>query len=296
MSLEDYLKQHYTEATVAAYKREITAYVYSCKGACKAQYADIVSYLGRLRERYPNPSTIQRISMAIKAYYAYLCFAGKRKDNPAKSIRLRDKKSRDIQLQDLFTEEELEKLLERRDTHNALSYRNKVLAGLLIYQALQPREMELVQVTDIDLSTGSIRIRATPKTNTRTLQLRSHQVMLLHEYIQDIRPKLLAKQDIPPSGELKGAELLLIGERGNAMPREDITKHVKRSYKGLYGRRIVNCQTIRQSVITNLLKKGTDLRVVQVFAGHKWASTTERYKQSDVDALKAAVVKYHPFA
>jgi hypothetical protein len=30
-----------------------------------------------------------------------------------------------------------------------------------------------------------------------------------------------------------------------------------------------NCQTIRQSVITNLLKAGNDLRIVQVFAGHK---------------------------
>jgi integrase/recombinase XerD len=33
--------------------------------------------------------------------------------------------------------------------------------------------------------------------------------------------------------------------------------------------RNLNAKTIRQSVIANLLKEGKDLRVVQVFAGHK---------------------------
>lgn len=287
MSLEEYLKERYSEATAAAYAREITAYTRSNKGAHKALHADIVQSIGILRQRYTNAATLNRILMAVKAYYAYLCYSGKRKDNPAKSIRLRDQQSRDIQLQDLFSEEELEALADRKEYSYLLSYRNRVLAGLLIYQAMLPRELELVRVEDIGLSEGCIYVRATPRSNGRTLQLRPQQVMLLHEYITDIRPKLLKGRE---------SELLLIGERGNAMPREDITKHIKRSYRGLYGRRKINCQTIRQSVITNLLKKGTDLRVVQVFAGHRYASSTERYKQSNVDALKAAVVKYHPFA
>ncbi|MBX9850584.1 MAG: tyrosine-type recombinase/integrase [Cytophagaceae bacterium] len=58
--------------------------------------------------------------------------------------------------------------------------------------------------------------------------------------------------------------------------------------------RKVNCQTIRQSVVTNLLKAGNDLRIVQVFAGHKYPSTTERYKQTNVEALKMAISIYHP--
>ena len=58
----------------------------------------------------------------------------------------------------------------------------------------------------------------------------------------------------------------------------------------------VNVARARLSVIANLLKKGTDLRVVQVFAGHKWASTTGRYRQSEAEALKSALLKHHPFA
>ena len=52
--------------------------------------------------------------------------------------------------------------------------------------------------------------------------------------------------------------------------------------------------TIRQSVITNLLKQNHDLRLVQVFAGHKNQSTTEKYKQANLEALKTAIKQYHP--
>jgi integrase/recombinase XerD len=63
------------------------------------------------------------------------------------------------------------------------------------------------------------------------------------------------------------------------MKEEDITKHIKRSCINIYPARKVNAQTIRQSVIVNLLKAVHDIDVVQGFAGHKYPSATERYKQ-----------------
>ena len=78
------------------------------------------------------------------------------------------------------------------------------------------------------------------------------------------------------------------------MSGEDITKHIKRSFKGLYPGRKINAQTIRQSVISNLLKEGHDISLVQAFAGHKYPSITGKYKQDEVATLQAAVNKYHP--
>ena len=74
----------------------------------------------------------------------------------------------------------------------------------------------------------------------------------------------------------------------------DIVKHIITGFRGKFTGRKVNCQTIRQSVITNLLKAGNDLRIVQVFAGHKYPDTTEKYKQTDTEALKTAIQNYHP--
>ena len=52
--------------------------------------------------------------------------------------------------------------------------------------------------------------------------------------------------------------------------------------------------TIRQSVIANLLAKNNDLRIVQHFAGHKSPDTTEKYRQTGLNALKTAIEKLHP--
>ncbi len=286
MNLLDYLKTRYTEKTAKAYEREIDIFLGNYPDANRALYKDIIQYIGTLRNRYSNAKTLNRIVSSMKAYYDFLNYTGKRKDNPSKAIRLRDKQNRDIQLQDLFTSEELENLLNRKERYNALEYRNKVLIGLLIYQALKPDEIAQITLNDINLNQATIYIKASGKTNSRELSLKPHQILLFHQYQTEIRTKLL-----------KGSEndFFIIGHRCNPMTGEDITKHVKRSFKGLYAPRKVNCQMIRQSVVTNLLKAGNDLRIVQVFAGHKYPSTTERYKQTNVEALKTAIAQYHPF-
>ena len=285
ISLDQYLQEHYTIKTAAVYRADIESYIANSPQADTAQHKDIVAYIGRLRMRYNNAKTMSRILSSIKAYYSFLSHSGKRRDNPAQSIRLRDKQNRDIQLQDLFTAQELESLLERKERYPLLLSRNKVLTGLLIYQGLLPTELENLTVNDINLNEGTVYIKGAAKTNARTLKLKTPQIMVLHEYLTAIRPKLIKS----PS-EL----FLLIGSRGEPMKSEDITKHIKRSFKGWFKDRKVNCQTIRQSVLTNLLKAGNDLRIVQVFAGHKTPSTTEKYKQSDTEALKAAIERFHP--
>jgi integrase/recombinase XerD len=157
--------------------------------------------------------------------------------------------------------------------------------SLLVYQALCPSEIEALRISDINLDTGTLQIRQTAKTNGRDLTLKPNQILLFYEYIRDVRPQLLQGGT---------AEALLVSQRGQPMSAEDITKHVKRSGAGLYPGRVVNAQTIRQSVIAHLLKEGHPLSVVQAFAGHKYPSSTERYRQNEVETLQAAIDKYHP--
>ncbi len=290
--IEKYLKLHYSPETIKAYKREIDIYISNYPQVnphdpdpARATYKDIMAYIGGLRKRYRKAATLHRILSSIKVYYDYLCDAGIKTENPAKAINLKDKRVRDIQLQDLFMPEELEQLLQRKERYLYLDYRNKVLISLFIYQALHPAEAEALNVDDVNLRAGTLYIKPLPKTNGRTLSLKPNQVLLFHLYITEIRPKLLKGN---PSSAL------LVGLRGGEMTGQDITKHIKRTFKALYPNRKINAQTIRQSVITNLLKQGNDISLVQAFAGHKYPSTTERYKQTEMETLRAAVNKYHP--
>ena len=285
-SINDYLQKNYTLQTTKAYIREIKIFITNNPNSKKYTYADVVNYIGVVRKKYPNPKTINMILSSIKAYYSYLCSTNQRKDNPTKAIKLRDKISRDIQLQDLFTGEELEILLNRKERYTNLEHRNKVLMSLLIYQGLQPRELANIKLNDINLQEATIFIKATNNTNSRTLPLKANQILLFQFYQTEIRKKLLKENE---------SEKYLVGIRGNDFTEVDITSHLKHNYKSLFTNRKVNAKTIRQSVITNLLKQNNDLRIVQSFAGHKYTSTTERYRQNDVELLQAAVNKYHPF-
>lgn len=284
--LKDYLLQRHSQVTAAAYEKEIKEYLKYNPKASKAGYKEIINYISYLRTRYNNAKTIDRNLCSIKAYYKYLCHTEKRKDNPARAIQLRDKENKAIQLQDLFTAEELEKLLNKPALKTILSRRNKILITLLIYQGLQAKELEQLTITDVNLNKGTITIRASNTTNKRELPLRPNQIMLLNEYLKEDRPKLLNK---------KQSAQLLLNIAGDLCKSGDFTAYVKRRFTGMFEGRPVTITTIRQSVVRNLLKAGNDLRTVQVYAGHKCPSTTEKYKQSHVEELQAAVNKYHPF-
>ncbi len=285
MTIKQYLQQQYASGTVEEYTRAVNSYLSNYPNAPAAKYNDVVQYIGALRTRYNNTATLRKITSAIKAYYAYLCEVGIRKDNPAKAIKLRDKINKDIQLQDLFTTQELEKLLERKEPYKNIGYKNKVMMGLLIYQALQPQEICKLTIEDINLTAGTVYIKATTKTHARTLSLKPNQILLLYEYIYTIRPVLC---------KAVNNHCLLIGLQGKPLNPWDITVHVRRCFKKLYPDKKITPQKIRQSVIGNLLKQGHDISVVQSFAGHKLPGATQRYKQNSVDTLKTAIQKYHP--
>jgi integrase/recombinase XerD len=285
MKLEEYLLQDHTSQTVKIYLRDIRVYLdyVTEEKAAVATYQDIMQYVDYLRKQYQNPRTINRMLYGVKAWYQWLWQTGQRADHPCRYITLKDAKTQDIQLQDLFTSSELEQLMERKERYESVRIRNQVAISLLIYQGLRLVEAEQLKVQDIDLEAGTVYTRGMAKTLPRTLKMKTKQVMLFYKYIHEVRIKTIREN----------TDQLILNLRGGKMTTDSINYLVE-TFKPLFPDRNLNAKTIRQSVITNLLKQKKDLRVVQVFAGHKKPSSTERYRQTGLEELKAAVMKYHP--
>jgi len=283
--LTDYLLEKYSPQTVKIYHLDIRRYIVYMgeERAEKATYRDIMEYTGYLRKTYQNPRTINRMLYGVKAWYFYLIVSGSREDHPCRQIKLKDARGADIQLQDLFSSIEMEKLMQRKERFEVARLRNKVILSLLIYQGLRLTEITRLRTGDIDLEAGTLFVRAMPRTMSRILKLRTLQVMLFYNYIHVLRPKLLRT----------GTDRLVLTLRGSAENGEGINYLIE-TFKPLFPERNLNARTLRQSVITNLLKEGKDLRVVQVFAGHKKISSTEKYRQSGIEELQEAIEKYHP--
>jgi integrase/recombinase XerD len=283
MELSNYLARRYTLATQAAYLREIHLYLSAHPQARDYTYGQVMDYIGAIRNKGLSADSLNRTLASVKVYYQYLCDTKERSDHPARAIRLRDTRSRDVQLQDLFTPQELRSLLGRRSRYSALEARNEVILGLLIHQGLTVTEMASLCVGDIHLSQGTLQVRATAKTNGRILALEAAQILLLKRYIDTDRPALVRKDSLA----------LILTKLGTPEKGEGI-HYLVSTFQGQFTARPLTPTTIRQSVIAQWLKEGRDIRVVQVMAGHKYPSTTERYQQSRVEELKAAVLRYHP--
>jgi integrase/recombinase XerD len=280
-----FLNKKYSPTTSNIYYNEILNYLSNHPKAAKYKQSEVLEYIGALRNMGRHTSNINHALSAIKAWYKYLIQVGERTDNPIKYVVLKDKISRDIQLQDLLDEDELELLLYREEKFIEMKSRNQVIMSLLIYQALRLKEICEIKTEDIDLKKGKIKIRKQFYTNGRVLYMRENQKEFFIQYINEDRKKLLGKNE---------SDYLLIGQRHERMQPRAIQSHLTGSYQNFFPDKTVTVQIIRQSVIANLLKKGKDIRLVQVFAGHKNPNSTEKYKQNNVDELQREIEKYHP--
>ena len=284
MSIEDYLRQSLMQSSVESYIYDINKYKNNNKNAHKYDYQKVMQYIEILRNEH-SISNVKRVIASIKKYYDYLIETGKRKDNPARAIRIRDGKENPIQLQDLFTEKELQILLVPRiERYPFLAKRNKIIMSLLVNQGLRIGEIENIKLNDLDLEKATIQIHKTGITNARNLPLKAEQILLLYEFINQDRNKLKTFRN--------DQNALLLGKLGTPIRKEDVYYLIS-TYQKQFKKKLTTT-TIRQSVITNLLAKNNDLRVVQHFAGHKSPDTTEKYRQTGLNALKTAIDKLHP--
>jgi integrase/recombinase XerD len=283
--LERWLRQRYSPGSVRLYARDIAIYINDMgeEQAVNASRSDLMGYVERLRGRYANPLTVTRVLYAIKAYYSWLIESGAIDGHPCRSIKLRDAKPKPLQLQDLLKPEELEALMERQERFSTAAIKNQVMVSLLIYQAVIGEEMAGLKTSDVDLEAGYITVRPTRRLNGRKLPLKPAQIMLFYKYLNEVRPKLIKSV----------TDAFIVTLRGSAGTGEE-AQYLLETMREKFPGRAVNPKTIRMSVIHNMLKAGYDLRVVQAFAGHKKISSTERYRPSADEELKAAVTKYHP--
>ena len=289
-TIEEYLQKKYSKSTLASNLYNIKRFTdYYQNKAETATYTEILNYIAHLRKNYDlHPKTLRHCLYAVKIYFNYLLEIGKRKDHPCSELFLKDKINKQIQVDNLYSSETLENFLKtfKIKRKERLKRRNEVIITLLIYQALTVSEISDLEVENIDLENGEIQIKKGHHQQKRTLPLQAKQILLFYNYLEKERKELLFFNNENPV-----ISCFILGQYGEKVNPHGISKmineHRKLSEK-------LQPMRIRQSVIANLLKKENDTRIVQVFSGHRRASTTVQYKQTELEALQNAVNQYHP--
>jgi integrase/recombinase XerD len=166
-------------------------------------YNDITSYMQSFETI--TQKTKGCYIRGVKQYFNFLIERNEVQDNPVEFIQLKGLKRKT--LYDILNRQELDRLYmnytlpdEANNKHkNQIWFRsqqlahkrNKVIVGLMLYQALDTRDLKLLSEHDVKLREGKIFIPATRKSNEWELKLESLQIMDIMEYLQTTRKEIL---------------------------------------------------------------------------------------------------------
>ena len=258
-------------------------------------YNHIIEFIDYCREDGKSNHHINRILVSIRHYYKYLSQL-EDINNPAAGIYIHGI-TRSIP-NNLLEHEEIEEIYNNYKVYDNGTHRNKTILGLLLYQAVTTEELHKLGPGHINLQEGKIFIPGGKRTNSRTLKLEPQQILELHRYINETRPKIVNQVYHHRPGrkpnQIKNPDKtrqLFISINGSGDIRNNMSHLMKTLQKT--NPKIQSCKQIRMSVITHWLKT-KDVRQVQYMAGHRYVSSTEKYKQYDLKDLQEQLKKYHP--
>lgn len=247
-------------------------------------YTDLLAYVNYNQEKGNSKSTINSNLVAIKHFYNHLQQEELVAHNPAEEIRIRNVVKR--QPHDLLDWEELEQLYQDYPTSSITGKRNKTILGMLIYQGLNSGEVAKIELTDVQLEAAKVYVPSVARSNSRTLKLAPTQILQLQKYITQVRPIILALK-----GDNYQSEKLFLSTGEGGRLDNSLNRLMKATRK--LNPKIKDPKQIRASVITYWLKKH-NIRQVQYMTGHRYISSTERYRTDTLESLQEQIEELHP--
>ncbi|HZS58287.1 MAG TPA: site-specific tyrosine recombinase XerD [Gemmatimonadaceae bacterium] len=280
------LEQGAAALTNEAYARDITRFATFAVVKGTADPAKVVprllrDYVYYMKDLGLAPASIRRNISAIRTYYRFLLAEGRAEKDP--SERLETPKGWRT-LPGVLTAQEAQRLIESVEIGEPLAFRDRALFELAYGAGLRVSEWLSIQVKDVLLSDGIVRVFG-KGSKERLVPIGRTAVGAVAVYLRELRPKL-------DRGESQGK--LFLNARGQPLTRMGAWKILKKYVEKAGITRPVSPHTLRHSFATHLLEGGADLRAVQEMLGHADISTTQIYTHVDREYLRKVHRQYHP--
>lgn len=260
------------------------------------RYNDLLNFIDYCRLEGNSKKHINNKIRSIRNYYDYLKKKNPKLINPAINLHL--KGIRHKLPANIIEFTELEKVYTNYKTETLRDKRNKIILSLLIYQGLTTEELHRLEPGNLKLKEGKINVPGNRRRNSRKLELKPFQILELHEYLSETRTKILNEISKPKPAR-KPTKINKTKLENSLFISMNGSENIKSSLYHLFiaikkvNPEIRNAKQIRSSVITYWLKNH-NLRQVQYMAGHKYVSSTERYKLNNLENLQSQLEKLHP--
>ena len=284
-----------SEHTLGAYGRDLRRYVafLEHRGVDDPRSVDeatIRSFVASLSASTHGPdeapyraTSVARTLSAVRSFHRFLLREGVTDRDPAAAVplpRLPRSLPRPLPLEDV------RRLLEAPDDGSPIGVRDRAILELLYGSGLRISELTGMDVDDLDLEEGSLRVLGKGG-KEREVPLGSFARDAVSAYLTRGRPALA-------TGASRGA--LFLNARGGRLSRQSCARILGRYVRAAGIDRRVTLHTLRHSFATHLLEGGADVRVVQELLGHASVATTQIYTLVTARHLREVYEESHPRA
>lgn len=286
---EDYLinEKKASKNTLSSYLRDIRKFgeylqEHSSRDMSTADDETLGEYIDWLRSSGKSVATVSRSIASLKCFYAHLLTLGFVSGNPAARL-VPDKNTQ--KLPQILTSKEVDLLLEQPDCTDMKGYRDRAMLELLYATGIRVSELIALNISDVNLPAGVICCRS--KDKERYIPLYQKAIRALREYIEFIRPQMIASPE---------EQSLFVNVSGERMSRQGFWKLIKSYQTKAKIEKTITPHTLRHSFAAHLLENGADLHSIQEMLGHADISSTQIYSQLVKKQLKDVYNKAHPRA
>jgi integrase/recombinase XerD len=279
----------YTGGTIAWQQSHLESFQSYLNGQGIAAFTvvtveNIQAYMTYLKtKRKLCPSTRQAHLTAIKGLFSYLLKQGQIITDPAHSVE--PPKKADT-LPEVPTQEEIARILAAPDLQTPLGIRNRAILEVLYSSGLRRQELINLNLTDVDLENGYLRVIQGKNKKDRMVPLGDVAGKFIETYLKLVRWWYI-RDPAEPALFIDSAK----GKRlSPGMLGHLLTQLIKKT--GITKK--VSPHTFRHAMATHLLQNQADIRHIQMMLGHASVASTEIYTRLAIDDLKAVVHRAHP--
>lgn len=239
-------------------------------------------FVNSLAELEISEYTQARIVSGIKAFYRFLMYEDKIREDPAQLLEA-PKLGR--KLPDTLSYHEINDILESIPLGSPEGHRNRAMLEILYSSGLRVSELTDLKTGQIFADIGFLRVIGKGN-KERLVPIGRDALKYLRIYLEEVRVH------VQPS---KGHEqFVFLNKRGKKLSRVMVFLIIKKQVESIGLKKNVSPHTFRHSFATHLIEGGADLRAVQEMLGHESITTTEIYTHLDRDYLRQVLNEFHP--
>ncbi len=285
------VERHASPHTVRNYLSDLNQFIDFVKQHLKHELrvpdqidaSGIRAFLRALHLQGVKYTTMVRKLASLRSFLDFLQRRGHITDNPAQRVhtpKVRRPLPNVLPIDQVFT------LLDTPEVSPSSHHlRDQAILELLYAAGIRVSELATLNVQDVDLQAGTLRVQGKGK--------RERQVFFGRTAAQALIAYLEERQHKKP---VRDDEALFLNHHGNRLTARGIQLLVKKHSQRTGISPTTSPHTLRHAFATHLLDNGTDLRSIQELLGHQRLSTTQKYTHVSTDHIMSVYDKAHPRA